>query len=159
MGELFGQRLVLALAADGQIAPLGGKGRCLVAVGRNGQLVGDAACQRARQIGALLERDARDGDQRQHVGGAHAGVGAVVAAHVDQLRRPLHAPEGRLDHRFGFTHEGDDRAVGRLARIDVEQLDALDRLDRRRNLADYSLVAPLAEVGDALHDTFCHMFV
>ena len=38
-----------------------------------------------------------------------------------------HAAERRLDHRFRLADESHDRTVGRLARIDVEQFDALHR--------------------------------
>ena len=154
--KLLGQRLVLAGTADGQVAPLGREGGRLVAIGRDVQFVGDALGQLARQRGALLERDARDGDQRQHVGGAHAGVRPLVFAHVDQLGGPLHALERRLDDRLGRPDEGYDRAVGRLARIDVEQLDPSGSLDRLGNLRNDMLVAALTEVGDTLYDSFFH---
>ena len=147
----FGQRLIFALAADGQVAALRREGRSLVAVGRHAQLAGDALGQLAGQGGALFERDAGDGNQGQHVGGAHAGMRAVVVAHVDQLGSLAHAAERRLDHRFRLADEGHDRTVGRLARIDVEQFDALHGFDGRRDLADDVLVAALAEVGHAFN--------
>ena len=101
VGELLGQRLILAGPADGQVAPLGTQGRGLVAVGRDAQFVGDAAGQRAGQLGALLECDARDGDQREDVGGTHARVCPLVVAHVDQFGGAPDSGEGRLDDRFG----------------------------------------------------------
>ena len=99
--EFLGQRLVLPGPADGQVAPLGTQGRGLVAVGRDAQLVGDAAGQRTRQLGALLERDARDRDQREDIRGSHARVGTLVVAHVDQFGGAPDSGEGRLDDRFG----------------------------------------------------------
>ena len=121
------------------------------------QLVGDAAGQTARQFGALLERDARNGDERQHVGGAHARVSAVVVAHVDELRGAFDTGKGRLEHGFGLADEGHHRAVGRLAGVHVEQFDPFDRLDGRGNFVNYGLVASLAEVGNAFYDTFLHI--
>ena len=157
VGQLLGQRLILAGTADGQVLPLGFQGGSLVAVGRNMQLVGNAARQSARQLGTLLERDARNGDERQHVGGAHARMGAVVIAHVDKFRGAFHTGKGSLEHGFGLADEGHHHTVGRLAGVHVEQLDPFDRLDGRGNLVNYSLVASLAEIGNAFYDTFLHI--
>ncbi len=81
----------------------------------------------------------------------------MVLAHVDQLGGPLHALKRRLDHRFGFADEGHDRAVGRLARIDIQKFHSIDRLDRIGDLPDDGLVASLAKVGNALYDSFFHI--
>ena len=156
MGQLLGQRLVLPGAADRQVLPLGTEGRRLVAVGRDVQFAGDAFGQVTGQRRALFQRNPRNRDQRQNVRGAHARVRPLVAAHVDQLRGPLHAGKGRPDDRFRVADEGYDRAVGRLARIHVEHLHTSRRLDGRHDLSDHLLVAPLAEIGYALHDTFLH---
>ena len=156
MGQLLGQRLILAGAADRQILPLGAEGRRLVAVGRDVQFAGDAFGQVTGQRRALFQRNPRNRDQRQDVRGAHARVRPLVAAHVDQLRGPLHAGKGRSDNRFGVADEGYDRAVGRLARIHIKHLHAARRLDGRHDLSDHLLVASLAEIGHALHDTFLH---
>ena len=159
MGQLLGQRLVLAGAADGQILPLGAEGRRFVAVGRDAQFVGDAPGQLPRQGGTLLERDARNGDQRQDIRRAHAGVSPLVVAHVDPFGGPFHTGEGRFDHRLGTPDEGHHRTVGRLARVDVEHLDLGGRFDGLHDLPNHLFVASLAEVGNALHDTFLHKFV
>ena len=121
------------------------------------QLVGNAARQSARQFGTLLERDARNGDERQHVGSAHARMGTVVIAHVDKFRGALHTGKGSLEHGFGLADEGHHRTVGRLAGVHIEQLDPFDRLDGRGNLVNYGLVASLAEIGNAFYDTFLHI--
>ena len=83
---------------------------------------------------------------------------AVVLRHVDQFGGLLHPFEGGLDDRLGLADESYDRTVGRLARVDVEQFDALDGFDRRRDLPDDVLVAALAEIGHAFYDTFFHIF-
>ena len=121
------------------------------------QFVGNPPGQLPRQRGTLLERNARDGHQRQHVRGTHAGMGSLMMPHVDPLGRGLHPGKGRLDDRLGFSDEGYDRTVRRLARIDIEHLHASGRLDRRNDLPDHLLVASLAEIGDALHDSFFHL--
>ena len=80
-----------------------------------------------------------------------------VAAHVDQFGRPFHPDESRLDDLLGRADEGDDRAVRRFARIDVQDLHAARPLDRFDDPADHLLVASLAEIGDALHDSLFHI--
>ena len=52
-------------------------------------------------------------------------VRAAVFAHVDQLGRPLYGTKRCLDRPFRFAHECHHRAVGVLARIDVEQMGAV----------------------------------
>ncbi len=154
--QLLGQSLVLARTAYSQIAALGSERSGLVAVGRDRQLVGDALGQLARHSGALVERDARDGDQRQHVAGAHARMRSLVLAHVDKLRCTAYGGQRRLHDGLGFADEGHDRAVGRFARIDVEQFDALGFFDHFGDLPYDLLIASLAEIGDAFDDSFLH---
>ena len=159
MRQFLGQGLVLPGAAHGEVFPFGRKGRGLVAIGRNAQFVGDTPGQRARQFGALRKRDARNRYQRQHVGGPHAGMRPLVAAHIDQFGRPLHPGKSGLDDRFGFADEGHDRAVGRLAGVHVEQFDAPGGLDGRGDLPDHGLIASLAEIGNAFNDSLGHRIV
>ena len=47
--------------------------------------------------------------------------------------------------------------VRRFARIDVQDLHAARPLDRFDDPADHLLVASLAEIGDALHDSLFHI--
>ena len=84
---------------------------------------------------------------------------ALVTAHVDQLGSPPDPCESGLDDRFGFADEGDDRAVGRLAGVHIEQFHAAGRLDGRGNLSDHVFIASLAEIGDAFDDSVCHRIV
>ena len=79
-----------------------------------------------------------------------------MITHIDHLGGFLDALEGSLQHRFGFADERNNRTVGRLSRIDVEQLDTVNRLDSGSDLLDYSLVAALAKVGHAFNNTFFH---
>ena len=46
----------------------------------------------------------------------------------------------------------------RFTRIDVEQLDSVNRLDCGSNLLNNSLVTALAKVGHAFNNTFFHVF-
>jgi hypothetical protein len=63
---------------------------------------------------------------------------------------------GRVEDGRGLPDHGHHGAVRRRARIDVEQLHAVRRFDRVGNLLDHGQVAPLAEVGDALHQLAAH---
>ena len=62
-------------------------------------------------------------------------MGAVVLPHVNQFAGLAHGLESRLDHSFRLAHKGDHRAVGGLARVDIQQPYAVGRL----NLACYLL--------------------
>ncbi len=156
MRQLLGQRLVLACAADGQILALGAESGGLVTISRNPQLIGDALGEVARQGGALLQGNARNGNQRKHVGSPHTRMSPLVVPHVDELGGALHPLESRFDDRFGRTDESDDRAVGGFAGVDVQHLDAARLPDGRGNLPDDLPIAPLAEIGDALYDSLLH---
>ena len=83
---------------------------------------------------------------------------AVVLAHVDELRCLAHCPEGSLSHVGRLAHKGHHRAVGGLARVNVEELHSLHALHLIRYLADDAHVAAFAEVGHALYYLldFCH---
>ena len=80
-------------------------------------------------------------------------MGTVVQPHVNQFASLPHGTERRFAHGFGLAHEGDDGAVGGLARIDIQQTDACCGLDFVRNGANHLLVSSLTEVGDTLNDT------
>ena len=125
----LGQPFVFALAAYGEIFALGGEGRGLVAVGGHAELSGDALGEGAGHGGALLEGDAADGDEREHVCGSDARVCAGVAAHVDELSCASHAAESGLHHGLGLADEGDDGAVGGLSGVYVEHFHAFHLFD------------------------------
>ena len=104
-------------------------------------------CQRH----AVGHGDTGDRHERADVHRAHARVAAVMLRHVDGLGGALASAEGRLDDRLRRADEGDDRAVGVFARIDVEQRHAADSLDLRRDAADHRGVAPFGKIGHAFH--------
>ena len=62
--------------------------------------------------------------------------------------------EGGFDDGLGVADEGDDGAVGGVTRVDVEEPDAVDRLDLVGDLADQVGVASFREVGDAFDEAF-----
>ena len=70
--------------------------------------------------------------------------------HVDQLGGFRDGAEGRFEHRGRLAREGDHGPVGAVAGIEVQQGGPFNRPDGGGNLPDDFLVAPLAEIGDAL---------
>ena len=152
IGEFLWQPLIFSLADGGQISPLGQGGGRLVEIDRNLQLLADPPADLMGDFGAVLDRHALDRHERADVGRAHPRMLAVLATHVDHLRRGGDCLEGRLGNRLGRADEGDHRPVGIPAGIDVQQLDALDRLDRVGDLLDYGGVLSFREIGYALDD-------
>ena len=145
--EFLGDGLVLALAAHGQVAALGSECGSLVAVGGNLKFSRDALGQFACQSGAFLEGYAGNRNQRAHIGSTHAGVCAVVVAHVDEFASLFHQLEGCFDHRVGVAHKGDHGAVGGLAWVNIEQFHALGLANHIGYVVNNLGIAPFAEVG------------
>ena len=81
----------------------------------------------------------------------------MVLPHVNQLSCLPYRPEGGLHHGFRLTDEGDNRAVGGLAGVDVEQCDTGRARYLGSNLFDGLCVAAFAEIGDALYDSSFHI--
>ena len=83
----------------------------------------------------------------------------MMVAHVDDLCGFLCSTESGFADSRRLAHEGDDGAVGGFARVDVEQADAVHRLNSVCNLFDNAHVAALTEVRHALNDLFflCHI--
>ncbi len=154
--EAFGQALILALAAHGKIFTLGRKGRRLVGINGDAEFVGDAGSEAAGKLGTFFERDAGHGYQREHIGGAHARMRPVVLAHINKFRSLAHGPEGGFDHGLGLAHESHHRAVGGLARVNVEKAHAFAVSDCIGNGFNHCLVAPFAEIGHTFDDSFFH---
>ena len=156
-GEFLGDAFVFTGTADGEVAALFGIGGCFVAVARDEQFVGDALCQLTGELRTFLQGDAAYGDEGQHVGGADAGMGTMVLAHVYQLSGAFHCLEGGFHHWGGFTHKGDDGAVGGFSGVDIEEAYSLGAFYFSGYLLDDFRVAPFAEVGHTLHDLFFHV--
>jgi len=152
--ELLRQSLVSACPAQRQVLSFRPERRRFVAVAGNAELPVHPFREGAGEHRTFLQRNARNGHQRQDVDGAAARMGAVVTAHVNQLLRLRTAPESRFNHIFRLPHEGHDRAVRRLAGIDFQQLDAGDGRNGSRDGVDDRPVTAFAEVGYALDDFF-----
>ena len=126
-----------------------------VEVNRQRQLTAHALGEAPRMRGGLLHGDAGNRNERANIGRAHARVLAAVLHHVDELAGLPNRAERRLGDGGRCADEGDDGAVGRLARVDVEQLDALDGLDLVGDLFDNRRIAAFTEIRNTF-DQLAH---
>ena len=156
VAELFGQPLVLAAPNGCQVLSLGPARRRFVEVHGDLEFAADPLADRPRDRGAIVHRHAGDRDERADVGGAHPRVGAVVLAHVEDLRCLGDGLERPLGHGVWVPHEGDHRAVGVRPRVHVEQAHPRDGLDGVRDLLDLGSVPPFGEIRNALDDALIH---
>ena len=161
MGEFVGQGLIFAFAADGEVLALGLQRSRFIAVAGNPDFIGDALGQLSGQHGTLLKRDSAHGHEWQHIGGSHTGVCSVVLAHVDEFSGLFHRPESSLHHCSGFAHKGHHRSVGGFTGVNIQQFHTFCPFYLPCNLADYTLIAPFAEVGHTLYylSCCCHVFI
>jgi len=89
-----------------------------------------------------------------NIGGPEPGVLTVVMPHINHFRCLFNGPEGGFAHGIGRAHEGDHRAVGGLAGINIKQLYAFHLFDLGGDLADDLHVPSLAEIGDTFNELF-----
>jgi hypothetical protein len=103
--------------------------------------------------GAVGEGGSADGDEGDNVGGADAGVDAVLGGEVDELSGFACGADGGFDDASGRAGEGDDGAVVGGVEGPIEQAHAFD-LGGGDDLCDLGGVGAFREVGDALDDGF-----
>ncbi len=150
--ELAGQGLILALADGREGLPFGSGRSELIEVDRQGKFLADSLAEATGQIDAVVHGDVGHRNEGADVDRAHSGVGALVAPHVDRLPRCRHQLERTLEHGLRFTDEGDHRAVGFDAGVDIEQLDSRHRSGRLRNRVVDLRISAVGDVRYALHD-------
>ena len=105
---------------------------------------------------AILHRNARHRHERTDIGGPHPRVFPLVLGHVDQFGCLPDEPESRLHDGLGGANEGDDRAVGRTTRVDVQESDPFYRLHDGGNGVDFCAVTALGNIRDALDQANGH---
>ncbi len=152
VAELLLQPLVFSGPDLGQIPAFGPGGGVLVEIDGNAELFADPGPDPAGHLGALFHGDAGHGDEGHHVGGSHAGVLPFVPGHVDDLGRPLHRLECRFLYRRRGAHEGDDRAIGLLTRVHVQEAYVGHGPDGVGHLLDDARIPALGDIGNALDD-------
>ena len=149
IGKFVYPRLTLPFRSEG------GKGFTFILVTAIGAgLFAEAFGECARVLRALFHADAGDRDEGADVHASEARVFACVLGHVDELGGHLPCHDGRFDDVLRFTCEGDDGAVRRGTGVDVEELHPVHGLDGVGDPLDHRHISPLAEVGDALDESF-----
>ena len=156
MVHLLGQRLIFTRTAHGEILPFGNEGRCLIAICRNCKFLCYTLGKGSSELGTFLKSDTCNRDKRAHIGSSHTRMLAMMLTHVDQLGCPLDAAESSFHHCLRFSYESHNRAVGRRARIYIEEFDALYTLDCVGNTLYRVRIAALTEIGHTFYYPFFH---
>ena len=83
--NLVANALELAAANVLEVLPLRRGGRSFIKIDRNLIALPDLRAHVPRHHHAIFQRDALDGNERHHVGGAHARMRALMRVQVDQF--------------------------------------------------------------------------
>ena len=138
--DALAQPLELALADVGQALALGARGRAGIEEDGDRELPPYALGELARELHAVVHRDATHRDERHDVGRSHPGMLTAMRGEVDARGRHLHGAERGLDGRVRRRHEREHRTVVRGVGLDVEQPDARHLGDRLTQGVEDSLV-------------------
>src|SRR6185312_2355651 len=119
--DLFPHALELTLANVFQAAALGAACGRLIEV--DGDLIAtpDLGSGPLRQADTVLQRGTFEGDKGNYVGGAEAGMSALVAAQVNALGGEADGAHGGFRHRLRLAGNGDDGAIVVVIHLAVEQ--------------------------------------
>jgi hypothetical protein len=74
-----------------------------------------------------------------------------VFAHVDEFRRSVYPAKCRFHDGIGISNESHHGAIRACPRIDVQQRNAIDRLNRIRDLTNYISIAALGKIRHAFN--------
>src|SRR2546427_13279044 len=105
------------------------------------------------EVDAVVQRDAADRDERDHVGRADAGMLASVGGKVDSVEGLFSRPKCGFADGFGRSDEGQDAAVVIGVALAVQHDDAGDSLNGVDQRVNGLGLPAFAEVGDALDKT------
>lgn len=114
------------LADVGEGAALREDGGFAVEIDGNPEAVPDLGADGVGDPAALDDSDAAKGNEGNHIGGADAGMHAVLIVQVDQLRGDADRAHGGFADLFGSAGECDDAAVVIGVAIDIQDSDAFD---------------------------------
>jgi hypothetical protein len=147
------EALELAAANIFEEDAVGAGSGCSVEVDGNAVAAPDKEAGLAGEDGAVGEGCSADGDEGDDVGGADAGMNAVLGGEVDEFSGSAGGADGGFDDAFGRASEGDDGAVVGGVEGPVEETHAVN-LRGGDDLFDFGGVGAFREVWDALDDGF-----
>src|SRR5437879_256012 len=124
----------------------------LVKVNRNRKLVPDSFARLVGQRHAIFDRDAADGNKRQHVSSANARMLASMISQIDQLRRSANRAKRSLDDHLRRSDECYYRTIVICVDMPIENYHSAHRLNRASDLFDHFRLAAFAEVWYTLDD-------
>jgi hypothetical protein len=150
--DRLAQALELPFADVRQIHAIRARGRALIEIDGDLQLLGDSATRLSRQGDALLHRDAANGDEWDDIRRADAGVLSAMLVEVNEFGRAARGAHGGFHGSLRFGDEGDHRAVVISIHLAIEHENARDGLDGAHDLFDDFGTPPFAEVRDAFDD-------
>jgi hypothetical protein len=146
------QALELPLADRSQVAAMVCGGGFFVEENRQHEFRRRGFRHLTRKIDGLCHADVLYGDEGHHIHCAHAGVLALVHAHVDGRDRRFHGFENCGSERTRLAHHRDDAAVVVLVALVVQELDTLPAPERLYDFFDLLQITSFAEVRDAFDD-------
>ncbi len=104
----------------------------------------------ARHRYAIFNGDAVDRDEWHHIGGAHAGMRALVDVEVDEFGSLANAADGGFLNGFALADQRDDRAVVVGVTFAIEQIDAGD-FHGVDDGVNFRFVAAFGKIWDAFY--------
>ena len=132
---------------------VGAGGGCSVEVDGNTVAAPDEEASLTGEDGALGEGGSANRDEGDDVGGADAGMDAVLGCEVDDFGSFAGGANGSLDDAAGRAGDGDDGAIVCGVERPIEETHAFD-LHGSDDLLDLGGVGTFREVWDALDDGF-----
>jgi hypothetical protein len=118
---LVAYALELTFAQSGEVFSFGPRGRFFIEVNRDAEFLPHPLAALSRKAYAIVHRHARDRDEGDHVGCAHAGMFARVTIEVYEFCGLARGSQSRCDYSFGRGDESDDRAIMVGVGLAIEQ--------------------------------------
>jgi hypothetical protein len=109
-----------------QVGPVRTSGRSFIKENGNIETPPDFEAGLPRQERALVELDARNGNEGNYVGRADAGVDAMLPGQIDQLGCLAGTAHSGLNHRGWISGNGDNGAIVVGIHGPIEQAHAFD---------------------------------
>ena len=150
--HFFAQALELALADIFEVGAVGPLRRGFVEIHRDAVAFPDFAAHFFREHDAILDGDAFDGDERDHIGCAKPRMGSGVAREVDQLGGFADAAQRSLRDALGFSDKRDHAAIVVRVAFTVEEEDAGNLAHGRDDGFHFGGIAALGEIRNAFDE-------